>query len=103
MDISTYPNGDGHVVNVVGELTAQEPLARLPAEVQRVVERDRSPFVKVNVRNVELVDLEGIACLVEARRVAVERGVRFALVDGQPRVRHRLQVTGLLQLLEGEN
>ena len=100
MEISNYPNGDGHVVKVVGELTAQEPLARLPAAVRRVVENEHPPFVKVNVRAVELVDLEGIASLVEARKVAIEHGARFALIDGQPRVRHRLEVTGLLRLLE---
>jgi anti-anti-sigma factor len=100
MEISTYPNGDGQVVKVVGELTAQEPLARLPTAVRRIVEAQGPAIVKVNVREVEIVDLEGIASLVEARKVALEHGARFALIDGQPRVRHRLEVTGLLQLLE---
>jgi len=101
MEISTYPDGDGQVVKVVGDLTSQQPLARLPSTVRRIVDSEAPTDLKVNVRDVELIDLEGIASLIEARKVALERGARFALVDGQPRVRHRLEVTGLLDLLEG--
>ena len=68
--------------------------------VERVVQRESPPLVKVNVRHVEMLDLEGIAALVKARRYALRDGAHFQLIDGQPRVLTRLQMTGLLELLE---
>jgi anti-anti-sigma factor len=102
MELWSYPNDEGHVVKVTGELTAAEPLTRLPNTVERIVEHGSPKVVKLDVPDVEMVDLEGIAALVKARQSAVRNGVRFKLVDGQPRVRSRLEVTGLLRLLEEE-
>ena len=100
MQLSTYPNGEGYVVAVTGELTAQESLARLPQAVERVLTEKDPPVVKVRVREVEMVDLEGIAALIRAWKVTTAGGARFQLIDGEPRVRHRLEQTGLLRLLE---
>lgn len=100
MELSADPNDERYVLRVAGELTASEPLTRLPATVERIIETGPPDVVEVNVRDVEMVDLEGIAALVKARQAAARRGVRFRVVDGQPRLRNRLEMTGLLHLLE---
>jgi len=102
MELSSYPNDEGHVVKITGELTASEPLMRLPNTIERIIQHGPPELVKVDVHDVEMVDLEGIAALVKARQSAVRNGVRFKLVDGQPRLRNRLEMTGLLRLLEGD-
>jgi anti-anti-sigma regulatory factor len=100
MDLSSYPNGEGHVVEVRGELTAREPLAKLPLAVQNVLDRESAGLVKVNVGHVEIIDLDGVAALIRARETALRGGARFQLIDGQPRVRSRLRIAGVLRLLE---
>jgi anti-anti-sigma regulatory factor len=100
VDLSTYPNGEGHVVEVRGELTAREPLAKLPLAVQNLVDGGTARLVKVNVGHVEIIDLEGVAALIRAREAALRGGARFQLVDGRPRVRSRLRIAGVLRLLE---
>ena len=100
MRLSTYSNGEGHVVEVEGEMTSQEPVQRLPRTVEQLLERESPPIVKVNVRQVEMLDLEGIAALLAARKLVLQSGAEFQLVDGQPRVRNRLKTTGVLRLLE---
>ena len=44
MQLSTYPDGEGYVVAVTGELTAEEPLAQLPQTVERIL-REKAPSV----------------------------------------------------------
>ena len=100
MHVSTYANGEGYVVEVKGDLTADQPLGDLVSAVKRVLNDESPPIVKVMVREVELVDLEGIAALAHSYRLAKNEGARFALIDGQPRLRNRLKQTGLLELLE---
>jgi anti-anti-sigma factor len=100
MDIATYQNGEGQVVEVRGELTNAAEPDRVVHAVERVLAGSPPPVVKVNVRHVPLVDLEGIAALVKARKIVLDKGARFRLIDGQPRVRNRLAVTGLLDVLE---
>ena len=100
MDLSTYPNGDGHVVEVRGELTAREPLAKIPMAVQNVLDHEWATLVKVDVAHVEIIDLDGVAALIRAREAALRGGARFQLIDGQPRIRSRLRIAGVLRLLE---
>ena len=100
MDIDTYQNGEGQVVEVRGELTIAAEPDRVVDAVERVVAGASPPVVKISVRHVPLVDLEGIAALVKARKVVLDSGARFRLIDGQPRVRNRLAVTGVLDVLE---
>jgi anti-anti-sigma factor len=102
MELYTYPNGEGYVVEVTGALRASDPLRQLPAAVDRVLTEQSPARVKVRVREVDFVDLEGIATLAQSYKLVRARGARFELIDGQPRVRHRLEQTGLLQLLEGD-
>ena len=100
MDVSTYADGEGYVVAVSGALTAMEPLSMVPRAVQQVLTEQSPELVRLRVREVETVDLEGIAAIVRSWKLATGRGARFQLIDGQPRVRHRLEETGLLRLLE---
>src|SRR5829696_3287971 len=76
MDLSSYPNGEGHVVEVRGELTAREPLAKLPLAVQNVLDRESAGLVKVNVAHVEIIDLDGVAALI--RLVKLPFGAELA-------------------------
>jgi len=103
MEVSTYPTEEGYIVDVKGDLTADQRLAILPATVERVLSEKSPAAVAVRVRDVEVADLEGIAVLVHAWKAVTDRGVRFALIDGKPRVRRRLEQTGLLHLLEHGN
>ena len=100
MDVSTYPHEEGYVVEVTGALTIQDPLYRLPRAVERVLAEKSPDVVQVRVREVDMVDLEGIAALIRSWKLTTDDGARFKLIDGQPRVRRRLEQTGLLHLLE---
>ena len=99
MDVSSYPDGEGYIVEVKGPLTSDQHLGRLPAAVERVLEGKLPPLVKVKVTDVEMTDLDGVAALVRSHKITKEHGARFALIDGQP-IRQRLEHTGLLRLLE---
>lgn len=96
--ISTHPDGAGHVVAVRGDLSRTSDLSPVLRAVERVAE-DTSE-VKVDVRQVDLIDLEGIAVLMRARQAAERRGIGFRVVDGSARIRRRLEIAGVLDLLE---
>lgn len=98
--ISTHPDGAGQVVAVRGDLSRDSDLSPVLRAVERIAD-DTSGEVRVDVRQVELIDLEGIAMLMRARQAAARRGIGFRVVDGTARIRRRLEIAGVLDLLEG--
>lgn len=96
--ISTHPDGTGHVVAVRGDLSRASDLSPVLRAVERVA--DTSAEVKIDVGRVELIDLEGIAVLMRARQAAGRRGIGFRVVEGSARIRRRLEIAGVLDLLE---
>jgi anti-anti-sigma factor len=100
MDVRSFPNGDGHIVKITGDLTAPEHPSRVVTSVQRVIDREAPTLIKLDVHDVEVIDLDGIAAVMKARQLTVRSGAGFKFVDAQPRVRNRLMTTGLLRLLE---
>jgi anti-anti-sigma regulatory factor len=89
----------GWAVDVAGDLTREGGLDRLDRSLSRVLE-EKPELVTVRVRDVDVIDLEGIGALLKARRKAMVARSRFVVVDGQPAVRRRLEVAGVLALLE---
>ena len=101
MELSTFANGDRHVVKVAGQLTDDSELGRLPLVVEQVVGQGMPAVVELDLGGVEIIDMEGIGAILQARKRAIARGSRFVLVEERPQVRRRLEISGLLPLLEG--
>ena len=101
MELSTFANGDRHIVKVAGQLTDDSLLGRLPSVVEQVVCEALPAIVELDIAGVEIIDMEGIGAILQARQRAIARGSQFILVEGRPQVRRRLEISGLLPLLEG--
>jgi anti-anti-sigma factor len=96
---SAAPEGAGWAVNVEGDLTRDNWFGSLDRAVAEALNEQPEVLI-VRVKDVEVIDLEGIGALLRTRRSATQAGARFVLVDGQPAVRRRLEVAGVLTLLE---
>jgi anti-anti-sigma factor len=96
---SAAPEGPGWAVDLEGDLTRENSFGSLDRTVAQVLDEQPEVLI-VRVKDVEVIDLEGIGALLRTRRRATEAGARFFLVDGQPVVRRRLEVAGVLTLLE---
>lgn len=62
--------------------------------------RDRSEFVVLNLSGVDYVDSSGVASLVEGLQEARRLGTGLRLAGLQPKPRHVLKITGLLDLFD---
>jgi anti-anti-sigma factor len=96
---SAAPEGAGWAVNLEGDLTRENWFGALDRTVARVLDEQPEVLI-VRLKDVEVIDLEGIGALLRTRRRATDAGARFVVVDGQPAVRRRLEVAGVLTLLE---
>ena len=80
---------------VRGELDLASSPA-LEEELARVGSSD-SPFVILDLRELEFMDSTGLSVLVKAHQRAQETGQRFGLVKGRPQVQRLLSLTGVAE------
>ena len=78
---------------VRGELDLASSPA-LEEELARVGSSD-SPFLILDLRELEFMDSTGLSVVVRAHQRAQEAGQRFGLVKGRPQVQRLLSLTGV--------
>jgi len=83
------------VLAVRGELDLASSPA-LEEELARVGSSD-SPFLILDLRELEFMDSTGLSVLVKAHQRAQETGQRFGLVKGRPQVQRLLSLTGVAE------
>lgn len=85
-----------------GDLVDEPTAKLLERELERHYVDDGVRVIRVDLGEVEVVSLEGIATLVELWRESRRRGKDFVVVGAEGQVREKLAVTGLLGPLAGE-
>jgi len=90
--IHVTPAEDHVLVAPVGELDLAT-VVPLEEEIRGL--QDRGLEVILDLRGLTFLDSSGLRLLVNARREALERGSKFSLIDGAPRVCRVLDITGL--------
>jgi anti-anti-sigma factor len=100
-EMTTSRDGDTTTLILAGELAFGSGLDRLPAAVANALARAPAPAViRVDVSEIRRIDLDGVAALVRAQQRIVSLGGRFSLVGAHDQVRRRLEIAGVLGLLE---
>jgi anti-anti-sigma factor len=56
--------------------------------------------IRIDLQSLRFIDLEGVAALLALRKESKEKGKRFTIERAQGQVREKLEVTGVLDLLE---
>ena len=98
--ISVTPDEDRVLVAPEGELDLSTALP-LEEELHGLQARGFQRLV-LDLRGLTFLDSSGLRLLVNARRDALERGKKFSLIDGAPRVCRVLDITGLRPHFEFE-
>ncbi len=89
------PVGDAVVLDIMGQMRAEEGPEAVFAHVRRCVGA-RHRALLLNLREVPYADSTGITELLRSRQLVEEMGGIFLLVDVQPHVLRLLQESGLL-------
>ena len=88
------------VVRLSGDLSSESP----PARVERALEDEYVNagvrFIRIDLEDVEWIDLEGIGVLIEMFRRSERRGKSMSVEHAHGSVRDKLRTTGVLRLLE---
>jgi anti-anti-sigma factor len=85
-----------------GDLTDDLTAERLERSLERHYVDDGVRSIRVDLREVGAISLEGVAVLVELWRASRRRGKEFVVGGARGQVREKLRVTGLLKPLAGE-
>jgi anti-sigma B factor antagonist len=88
--------GDTDVVSPAGEID----IATAPDVRRALLATVGGRRLVLDLRGVEFMDTSGLKLLVDEHRRARERGGRFAIVEGPPRVQRLLDVAGLTGRLQ---
>jgi ABC-type transporter Mla MlaB component len=92
---------DATTFALTGELVFGSGLDRLPVAVVNALAAAPAPeVVRVDVSEIRRIDLDGVATLVRAQQRIASLGRRFSLVGAHDQVRRRLEIAGVLGLLE---
>jgi anti-anti-sigma factor len=83
---------------LAGDLTARQ----LERDLERHYVDDGVRVIRVDLREVGAISLEGVAVLVELWRASRRRGKEFVVEGAEGQVREKLKVTGLLGPLGGD-
>jgi anti-anti-sigma factor len=84
-----------------GELTTSVWTERLRDYLEEHYVNDGVRVIEIGLEGVDLIDLEGVATLLTLAKEAERRGKQLVIRSPADRVRRRLQMLGVLELLEG--
>jgi anti-sigma B factor antagonist len=99
MDTATRQSEAATIVDVTGRVTLDNAPNFLKA-LMDLLKVERAPRVIVNMTNLSYIDSAGIACLVEALKVAHESNLRLALFGLNREVKDVLELTRLSAVFE---
>lgn len=99
VSITTRQSGAATIIDIAGEITLfnAPDLRRLLMELLKV---KKAPRVIVNMSNVAYIDSAGVACLVEALKVARELKLGLALFGLNRVAREVFELTRLISVFE---
>lgn len=97
---STKHDGEGFVV-LAGELTGETSTAPLEEWLETHFVDDGVVTIRIDLAQVERIDLEGVAALGLLAAEAVKERKLLVLEGASGQVRQKLEETGLLQYLRG--
>ncbi|HKF51835.1 MAG TPA: STAS domain-containing protein [Candidatus Acidoferrales bacterium] len=99
VSITTRPSGAATVVDITGEVTLfnAPDLRKVLMDLLKV---RRAPRVIVNMTNVGYIDSAGVACLVEALKVARESKLGLALFGLNRVAKEVFELTRLITVFE---
>lgn len=88
------------IVTLSGTLAYEPWTDRLRSFLEQHFINDGVKEIRLDLGEVDRIDLEGVATLIVLRREAEARGKRLVVEHAQGSVRRRLELTGVLELLE---
>jgi anti-sigma B factor antagonist len=89
----------GTLIDVAGPVTLEDAPEFLEA-LMSILKKVRPPRVVVNMSQMNYIDSAGVACLVEALKVARDSKIGFALVGLGPIARDVFELTKLISVFE---
>jgi anti-anti-sigma factor len=93
-------DGDHVVLGIRGDLSAKLMTDVLGESLEKHYVDDGVRLIRLNLSGVRFMDSYGVATLVGLRRASQDRGKRFVVEGATGQVRDKLQVTGVLGILE---
>lgn len=90
------------VLALRGDLAGGEPLARLHDMLEEHYVDNGVKLIRVDLREVPRITLEGIATLLALWKESLSRGKRFRVDNPQDQVATRMRETGVLGVLTGQ-
>jgi len=92
--------GDHVVLAIRGDLSARLMTDVLRESLEEHYVDDGVHLIRLNISGVRFMDSYGVATLVGLMRASHDRGKRFVIEGATAQVRDKLQVTGVLGILE---
>jgi anti-sigma B factor antagonist len=99
LNITTRANGIATIVNVCCDVTLYNA-PELRKALMDVLKVKKSPRVIIDMNHVRYIDSAGVACLVEAFKVARESKLGFALFGLNSEAKEVLELTRLIRVFE---
>jgi anti-anti-sigma factor len=92
--------GDAVVLHLAGTLTEDPASRRVEREIERQYVDDGVRRIRLDMHDVEAIDLEGVAVLIHLFRESERRGKVLTVEHSEGAVRRRLLTTGVLRIME---
>lgn len=99
LSIATRLEGPATVVDIDGRVTLEDAPEFLEA-LMSLLKKVKPPRVVVNMSQVIYIDSAGIACLVEALKVARDSKIGLALFGMRPIAKEVFELTKLISVFE---
>ncbi|MDE3110133.1 MAG: STAS domain-containing protein [Acidobacteriota bacterium] len=99
LEIATRAEGSATVMDLGGRVTLEDAPEFLEA-LMSLLKAKKPPRVLVNMSQVSYIDSAGVACLVEAFKVARDSKIGFALFGLRPIARDVFELTKLISVFE---
>jgi anti-anti-sigma factor len=96
----TERTGDEARIRLHGELSGDVPVERLKKDLEHHFVNDGVRVIRVDLSDVEMIDLEGVSTLLVLWRESEKRDKRLVVVGASGQVREKIALTGLTRLLE---
>ena len=92
--------GDAVVLRLAGTLTEDSSTRRVEREIEEQYVDDSVRRIRLDLQDVEAIDLEGVAVLIHLFRESQRRGKVLTVEHSEGAVRRRLLTTGVLRIME---
>ena len=91
------------VMRLAGELSADQPSLAVERALEKQYLDDGVRRIRLDLRDLESIDLEGVAVLIELYRESERRGKTLTVERARGAVRDKLLTTGMLKIMGRSN